>query len=188
MVARIEVEVDEGVLREAATIFEAIGMDVPTAINVFLRRVIMERGLPMSMVAPPTTPKRTPVDEFEPHRSNQKITRQMVDEVWAAFLRHLREQIEIGRLADDVASNTGMNRSSAFIYLYILSNLVKGEYNKRALKFSDLEYLMKRIKTELGHQAFANAIESLRQSVPYWREKLSGSFADKVEAYCDAAS
>jgi len=52
------------------------------------------------------------------------------------------------------------------------------------LKFTDLEYLMGKIQIELGEGKYQNALNSLMASVPYWREKIPGVFADKVEAYC----
>jgi hypothetical protein len=80
---------------------------------------------------------------------------------------------------------TGMNQGSAFIYLTVLANLVKGEPNTRVLKYRDLEYLMGKIRAELGENEYQKALQSLRASIPYWREKISSVFADKVEAYCN---
>jgi len=117
-------------------------------------------------------------------RSNNRITPAMVEEVWRAFLRHIEGSGEINRLSTEVSEKTGMNRGSAFIYLTVLANLVNGNPNTRVLKYKDLEYLMDRIKTELGESKYQKAIQSLKMSVPYWREKIPGSFADKVEAYC----
>ena len=77
-----------------------------------------------------------------------------------------------------------MNQGSAFIYLTVLSNLVNGDPNTRVLKYKDLEYLMEKIKSELGENNYQKALKSLESSIPYWREKIPGSYADKVEAYC----
>lgn len=112
----------------------------------------------------------------------------MVDEVWHAFIKYHSGLGEISRLSDEVAEKSGMNRGSAFIYLNILSNLIKGEPNTRTLKMKDLEYLMKKIKSELGDNEHQRAIQSLKKSIPYWNEKLSGAFADKVEAFCKKES
>lgn len=134
-------------------------MDVQVAINVFLRRVAIEKGLPMSMTASTPTSKEHDVSEncqvqlikdyTYKTRSNNTITKEMVDDLWSAFVRYSKGLGEIRGLSDDVSENTGMNRGSAFIYLTILSNLIKGEPNTRTLKFKDLEYLMGEIKSQL---------------------------------------
>ena len=121
-------------------------------------------------------------------RKSSAITRDMVDRVWEAFIRYNKGLGEIKSLSNEVSKNTGMNRGSAHIYLTILSNLIKGEPNTRILKIEDLEYMLERIKSELGENAYRNAIQSLKQSIPYWREKIPGLFADKVEKLYNKAS
>ena len=184
----IEIETDENTLIKAEEILKSIGLDVQTAINIFLRRVTIEKGLPMQMTAPapnysePATPKNFEVgrETFQTRRNNT-ITKEMVDGVWNAFLKYRKGLGEINQLKDDVAESTGMNSGSAFIYLNILANLIKGEQNTRNLKLHDLEYLMEKIKTELRPDEYKNAVLSLKKSIPYWREKLPGLFAEHVE-------
>lgn len=187
----IEIDVDESILKEAEKALHSIGMDVQIAVNVFLRRVTIEKGFPMSMTASASNQKEFVSEENQalltkehmyPTRNNNTITRDMVDEVWQAFVKYHKGLGEISRLSDEVSENSGMNRGSAFIYLTILSNLIKGESNTRTLKMQDLEYLMGKIESELGTNEYRNAIQSLKQSIPYWREKIPGLFADKVEA------
>lgn len=192
--ATIEINVDECILKEAEEALHSIGMDVQIGINVFLRRVAIEKGLPMSMTAPISKIEEHNVYENSqvelakeyPYktRNNNTITREMVDELWNAFIRYNKGLGEIRSLCDDVSIDTGMNRGSAFIYLTILSNLIKGVPNTRTLKYKDLEYLMEKIESELGVTVYENAINSLEQSIPYWKEKIQGSFADKVETFC----
>ena len=184
----IEINVEESTLKEAERALHAIGMDVQIAVNVFLRRVAIEKGFPMSMTAPASSQKENNIsqeDEVKENRyqtrSNNSITREMVDELWQAFLRYHKGLGEISHLQDEVAKNSGMNRGSAFIYLNILANLIKGEPNTRTLKVKDLEYLMEKIKSELGPKEYQNAIQSLKDSIPYWRKKLAGLFAEHVE-------
>lgn len=191
--ATLEIQIDDKILKEAENALHSIGMDVQIAVNVFLRRVAIEKGLPMSMTAPASNQNEVinpsensiPLSEghLTPTRNNNSITRNMVEEVWQAFMKYHKGLGEISNLSDEVSEKSGMNRGSAFIYLTILSNLVKGEYNTRNLKIKDLEYLMMKIKTELGDNQYQNAIQSLKQSIPYWREKIPGTFADNVEAY-----
>jgi len=184
----IEIEVDENILREAEKALNIIGMDVQIAVNIFLRRVAIEKGFPIPMTAPVTS-QRENVDiqeegEKEPMyqiRYNNTITAKMVDEVWLAFLRCHKGYDTISNLKYAIADNSGMNSGSAFIYLNILTKLIKGEPNTRTLKMKDLEYFMGKIKSELGLKEYQNAKESLKTSIPYWREKLAGSFAEDVE-------
>jgi antitoxin component of RelBE/YafQ-DinJ toxin-antitoxin module len=192
--AKIEIQIEDGILTEAAKVLYSLGMDVEMAVSIYLRRIALEKGLPMNMTGP--MPKRIKPeitenfeDTFEDDsiastRSNSRITMAMVDEVWHAFLRHLGGSGEINPLSTEVSTKTGMNRGSAFIYLTVLSNLVNGDPNTRVLKYNDLEYLMGKILTELGENKYQKALKSLMASVPYWREKIPGAFADKVEAYC----
>lgn len=195
----IKIDVDDSVLKEAEKVLYSIGMDVPIAVNIFLRRVAIEKGMPMSMSASVLKQEKD-LDYSEGKqlhlteersckiRKSSAITRDMVDRVWEAFIRYNKGLGEIKSLSNEVSKNTGMNRGSAHIYLTILSNLIKGEPNTRILKIEDLEYMLERIKSELGENAYRNAIQSLKQSIPYWREKIPGLFADKVEKLYNKAS
>jgi addiction module RelB/DinJ family antitoxin len=193
-VAKIEINVDDATLCEAENVLNSLGMNTEIAVNIFLRRVVLEKGLPISMAASVT--KQTghgfskdsveafDYDSIHATRSNNKITPEMVEEVWQSFLRYLDGASDIKLLSTELSKRTGINRGSAFIYLNILVNLVKGEPNTRTMKMIDLEYYMRKIRNELGESRYQAALKSLMSSVPYWREKLPGSFADKVEAYC----
>lgn len=191
--AKIEINIEDATLSEAEKILHSIGMNTEIAITIFLRRVAIEKGLPMKMAAlvssqaepddSEDSSKEIDYDFIQVTRSNNKITPIMVEEVWRAFLRHLEGSGEINRLSTEVSTKTGMNRGSVFIYLNILANLAKGEPNTRTMKMQDLEYFMEKIKKDLGEKKYQVALESLKLSVPYWQEKLSGSFADKVEAF-----
>lgn len=191
--AKIEINIDEATLYEAEKILHSLGMNMEIATNIFLRRVILEKGMPMTMVAPVSSQVAHESDDDTSElfdyesgtvvaRSNNKITPDMVEEVWRCFLRHLNGSGEISDLSTELYNKTGMNRGSAMIYLNILTSLVKGEQNTRTMKFNDLKYFLEKIKNELGNSKYQNAMKSLRLSIPYWQEKLSGNFADKVAA------
>ena len=45
----IQVRVDEKLKTEAADIFEKLGIDLSTAIRIFLTRSVQEKGIPFSM-------------------------------------------------------------------------------------------------------------------------------------------
>lgn len=191
--AIVKIQIDDGILAEAKKVLHSLGMDVEMAVNIYLRRIVLEKGLPMNMKGADANKAEQVLtkDLDEPFddagfstRTNNRITPAMVDEVWQAFLRYVRGSGEISSLSKEVSVKTGMNQGSAFIYLMVLANLVKGEPNTRVLKYRDLEYLMGKILAELGENEYQKALQSLRESIPYWREKISSVFADKVEAYC----
>lgn len=193
--AKIEFQVDDRILTEAEMVLNSLGMDVEMAVSIYLKRIVLEQGLPMTMTGhglkQPETEMEDDFDDISEDksivaiRSNKKITTAMVDEVWHAFLNYTGESGEINPLSTEVSIKTGMNQGSAFIYLTVLANLVNGDSNTRVLKYKDLEYLMGKIKSELGEISYQKAIKSLRLSIPYWREKIPGTYADKVEAYCN---
>ena len=192
--ARIEIQIDDGILTEAEMILHTLGLDIEMAVSIYLKRIALEKGLPMTMTGHGLKIPETEIsDDFEDesgveNRSNRKITPDMVDAVWHAFLIYTGGSNEIKSLSTEVSIQTGMNQGSAFIYLTVLSNLVSGNPNTRVLKYKDLEYLMGKIKLELGEIKYQKALKSLGLSIEYWREKIPGSYSDKVEAYCKSNS
>ena len=51
MSSTITVRVDENIKKEAGNIFREVGMDMSTAINVYLRQVIRSNGIPFAVSA-----------------------------------------------------------------------------------------------------------------------------------------
>lgn len=45
----LQVRVEEGLRTQAAAIYEALGIDLQTAVRLFLKRSVMENGLPFGM-------------------------------------------------------------------------------------------------------------------------------------------
>ena len=52
----LQVRVDEQTRSAAGSIFEKLGIDMPTAVRMFLARTILENGIPFSMKLRPTAP------------------------------------------------------------------------------------------------------------------------------------
>ena len=50
--ALLQVRLEESLKNEAAQIFESLGIDTSTAIRMFLKRAVMDRGIPFSMTLP----------------------------------------------------------------------------------------------------------------------------------------
>lgn len=82
----LNVRVDENVKKEASVLFNDLGLDLSTAVNIFLRQSIMRGGLPFEVV------KETPnaetiaaiqeVQEMKKHPERYKGYTNL-DELWA---------------------------------------------------------------------------------------------------------
>ena len=61
-VSNIDIHVDNEVKEQAQLIFASLGLDITTAVNIFLRQSIFHRGLPFTVTAPLESPtqQRTP--------------------------------------------------------------------------------------------------------------------------------
>ena len=47
--ANINIRTEENVKREATQIFNALGLDMSSAVNIFLRKTIMQQGIPFEL-------------------------------------------------------------------------------------------------------------------------------------------
>ena len=56
--ASINIRVDSEIKDKALDVFTTLGMDMTTAINIFLRQAIRKNGIPFELVAEPKAPKR----------------------------------------------------------------------------------------------------------------------------------
>ena len=54
--ASINVRVDSDVKNQAQEVFSSLGMDMSTAVNIFLRQAIRKKGIPFELVT--DTPRR----------------------------------------------------------------------------------------------------------------------------------
>ena len=52
-VTNINIRVDNNIKKEAQDVFSSLGMDMTTAINIFLRQAIRQRSIPFAVVAEP---------------------------------------------------------------------------------------------------------------------------------------
>lgn len=62
----IQVRVDDNIKQEATDILREIGIDMPNAIRMFLKRVILERGLPFEAKLPESKIEITEADSDRP--------------------------------------------------------------------------------------------------------------------------
>lgn len=50
----MQIRVDEQLRNDAAEIYEKLGIDLPTAVRMFLKRSVLDNGIPFSMTLPKT--------------------------------------------------------------------------------------------------------------------------------------
>lgn len=87
------------------------------------------------------------------------------------------------RLADDIAAETGMNRSSAIMYLYAVSGMLGGVVYKRAISSRAMKMFFDKIWSEFGSVGLKRAIRSTRLHIDYRIE--CGHKVDSIEKICD---
>ncbi len=78
----IQVRVDDKLKQEATDILDSIGMDMPTAVRMFLKKIVMERGLPFDT--------KLPSHEFIPAKKPFYVT--------AEEYYNLIRQIPVGKI------------------------------------------------------------------------------------------
>ena len=86
-------------------------------------------------------------------------------------------------LADDIAESTGMNRSSAVMYLYAVQGMLSGTIYKRAISAKALKKYLDTIWNEYGSQGLKKAIHATRLHVDYRRS--CGHMVDSIEEICN---
>ncbi len=48
----VQIRIDDELKAEAAMVYEQLGIDIPTAVRIFLKRSVLENGIPFSMSLP----------------------------------------------------------------------------------------------------------------------------------------
>jgi len=140
------------------------------------------------------------VEELKQFRQNNVVEQENTTSVSSvSYTKMTDEMIEIcykcgkmvfqgenaQELADDVAEETGMNRNSAFMYIYVVSSLLSGEVFKRAISKKALEIYFKKIFQEYGSEGLKKAIKATRLHIDY--RKSCGHTVDSIEEVCDKA-
>lgn len=183
------INIDDQTAADAQAVYDTLGLDIETAVRMFLKRTALEQRLPLETSVPVYSPSAfrnyQAAPQEEKKRTNNVITRAMAEDIWRRFSHYLDEGGDINSIAADAHSTTGMNQGSAFIYLTILNNFVNGQHNTRNMKMADLKYYVERICEELDEQSYLNTIKSLKASIPYWDKEAFGMFASKVQAFVD---
>ena len=89
----------------------------------------------------------------------------------------------IQELADDISETTGMNRSSAVMYLYAVQGMLAGTIYKRAISAKALKKYYDLIWDEYSSAGLKKAIQATRLHINYRRE--CGHMVDSIEEICD---
>jgi DNA-damage-inducible protein J len=82
----INIRVDNVVKNQAQDIFSSLGMDMTTAINIFLRQAIRKNGIPFELV----TEKSSPPKNRKPGSMKGKIS-ESADHDWFEPLEDFKE-------------------------------------------------------------------------------------------------
>lgn len=53
----VQIRLDDELKSEACELYEALGIDLPTAVRMFIKRSVMVKGIPFSMTLPEETYK-----------------------------------------------------------------------------------------------------------------------------------
>lgn len=200
---QIVLNIDKQLFETAEMILEDIGIDFQSSINIFLKRLVKEQGIAFLLQDTKSNTSKLlqsnvnkdygPVNDVGENymtknlktyyrKNNSVITEEMRDYIWTIFKENKYVTYTVYKeLAKNVYQSTEMNEGSAYIYFIILSCFMEGKFNTRTMKFSDLEYYIKKILQECAKIEFKNTLISLESSIPYWEEHLNGNFAIKVQ-------
>ena len=83
---------------------------------------------------------------------------------------YLSTNANIGELADRVASETGMNRNSAFMYIYAVKSMMEGVVFKRGINKKALRQYLNAIHQEFGKEGLTKAVTATKAHAAYLQE------------------
>ena len=69
----INIRADSEIKSKAQEIFSSLGLDMTTAINLFLRQTVRQNDLPFTLTAHPVKPKKTRAEMFGSLRGRYKM-------------------------------------------------------------------------------------------------------------------
>ncbi|MBQ4636713.1 MAG: hypothetical protein IJB64_09805 [Akkermansia sp.] len=97
-----------------------------------------------------------------------KMTEHMMDVCYTYGKKaYESSDANIGYYADLVAEQTGMNRSSAFMYIYGVKNLLEGKVFKRAISTKALRKYFSTIYNEFGKAGLTKALQATKANIEY---------------------
>ena len=100
--------------------------------------------------------------------SYTKTTDQMIDACYRKGVEaYEHSDTNIWPLADSVSAATGMNRSSAFMYICAVKSMLTGTVFKRAINTRALRRYFQSIQQDYGAEGLRTAISSVRKNIAY---------------------
>lgn len=116
-----------------------------------------------------------------------KTTPEMIDECYEfGKIAFTTPKTDLNELAEKVFQKTGMNKSSAYMYIYVVKCMLGGEVFKRAVNSSAIKRYFERINKEFGKFRLADAVKATRMHVDYRR--TFGHQVDSIERICNEYS
>ena len=112
----------------------------------------------------------------------QKTTEEMI-EMCYYYGKKVNDGESAPDLADEISSETGMNRNTALMYLYAINGMLKGEVYKRAISSKALKIFFDCIFMEYGNDGLKKAIQATKLHIDYRRK--CGHTVDSVEKICN---
>ena len=131
----------------------------------------------------------TNADRQEPHSAAcaaayHKLTDEMIDMCYrCGKMLHYDDGNDLQELADTIAESTGMNRSSAVIYVYAVNCMLSGTVYKRAISAKAIRRYFDFIFNDYMSHGLELAIQSVREHVAYRRD--CGQNVDSIAELCD---
>lgn len=100
-------------------------------------------------------------------RTNEK----MIDECYRyGKMAYNNPDADVKEFADTVMKETGMNKSSAYIYIYVVQSLLKGEQFKRHINSNALKRYFELILVEFGQEGLRKALFATQQHIEYLKQ------------------
>ena len=92
----LQLRIDENLRKEASDVYSQLGLDLPTAIRMFLTRSVQVRGIPFSMILPEENYKATAavvaMKRMSSDAENAGVAEMTLDEINAEI-----EAVRIGK-------------------------------------------------------------------------------------------
>lgn len=99
----VQIRLDDNLKSEASALYEALGLDLPTAIRMFIKRSVMVNGIPFSMTLPENEYKATralrAMQEISEAASAAGVSDMTLDEINAEIDAARAEQKSAGGAA-----------------------------------------------------------------------------------------
>jgi len=93
---------------------------------------------------------------------------------------HREQTADLMALARQVAAETGMNQSSAYIYIYVVQCMLEGVSYKRAINARATALYLEKIRADCGEAGLESALQALAGHIAY-RKRL-GHTVTSLEA------